>query len=108
MGQPTIGMSADAPFNPPKKKPSILWWIGDAFMLLILLFVFELFGPSPRVYVSPQTTFITEPLTADGSPDYTKYILNLYRDGVTPENNAASILWPALWPAELNPAQYAA
>ncbi|HEX3602082.1 MAG TPA: hypothetical protein VHU84_18150 [Lacipirellulaceae bacterium] len=101
-------MTTDAPFTPPRKKPSILWWIGGAFMLLLLLFVFELFGPSPRIYVSPKTTFITEPLTADGLPDYAKYALNLYRDGVTPENNAAALLWPAVWPGELSANQYAA
>jgi hypothetical protein len=30
------------------------------------------------------------------------------RDGVTPENNAAALLWPALWSIELAPPQYAA
>ncbi len=101
-------MSSDAPFTPPKKKPSIFWWIGGAFLLLLLLFVFQLFGPSPRIIVSPQTTYITGPLGPDGLPDYEKYVLDLYRDGVTPENNAASLIWPALWPGELDPSQFAA
>jgi len=47
-------------------------------------------------------------LAADGMPDFNKYVLNLYRDGVTPENNAASLLWPAVWPGELSANQFAA
>lgn len=101
-------MPTDAPFIPPKKKPSIFWWLGGAFIILIFIFILQLFGPSPRIYVSPQTTYITDPLGADGLPDYEQHILNVYRDGVTPADNAASLLWPALWPGELSPADYAA
>ena len=39
------------------------------------------------------------PLRPDGTPDFEKYILNLYRKGVTPENNSAVLLWQAMWPA---------
>ena len=34
-------------------------------------------------------------------------MLELYRDGVTTENNAAPLLLRALWPAELDPKDYA-
>ncbi|HEX4414869.1 MAG TPA: hypothetical protein VH107_14640 [Lacipirellulaceae bacterium] len=100
-------MSADEPFTPPKKKPSIFWWIGGAVFVLAALFIFQLFGPSPAIIVSRQTTFITEPLRSNGLPDFNRHLLNVYRDGVTPENNAAALLWPALWPGELDPPQYA-
>jgi hypothetical protein len=101
-------MSTDNDFKPPRKKPSIFWWLGAAFVLLVLVFLFQLFGPSPKIVVSPQTTHITTPLGADGLPDYEKYILERMREGVTPENNAAALLWPAVWPAELDPGDYAA
>lgn len=101
-------MSTDESFKPLRKKHNILWWIGGVFFLLILLFLLQLFGPNPPIIVSPQTTYITEPLGPDGLPDYEQYTLDLYRDGVTPENNAAVLLLQALWPAELDPSQYAA
>ncbi len=99
-------MTSDAPFKPRKKKPSIFLWIIAAFMLLLFFFLFQLVGPAPRIYVSPKTTHIAEPLGADGLPDYQQYTLNLYREGVTPENNAAALIWPALWPGELSPKDY--
>ncbi len=101
-------MSTEAPFTPPKKKPNIFWWLGGVFLLLLLVFFVQLFGPNPRIIVSPRTTYITGPLLPDGLPDYERYILDRSRDGVTPENNAAALLWPALWPGELDPPQYAA
>jgi hypothetical protein len=100
-------MSSTSPFKPRKKKPSIFLWIVAVFMLLLFLFLFQLVGPAPRIYVSPKTTHIAEPLGADGLPDYQQYTLNLYREGVTPENNAAALIWPALWPGELSPKDYA-
>lgn len=101
-------MSTDAPFKPPRKKHSVMWWIGGLFFLLFLFFLLQLFGPNPPIVVSPATTFITEPLAANGLPNYEQYILQKSREGVTPENNAAALLWPALWPGELDPPQYAA
>lgn len=101
-------MSTTSPFTPPRKKPSIFWWIGGVFLLLVLVFVFQLFGPSPRIIISPQTTHITTPLRPDGLPDYEAHILQQLREGVTPQNNAAALLWPAIWPGELSPKHYAA
>lgn len=101
-------MSTAAPFTPPRKKPSIFWWLGGVFLLLICLFLFQLFGPSPRIIVSPQTTYITTPLGPDGLPDYEGHVLKQLRESVTLQNNAAALLWPAVWPGELAPKQYAA
>ena len=100
-------MSTDAPFTPPKKKPNVLWWIGGAIALVVILFFLQLFGPNPPIVVSPQTTYITSPLGADGLPDYERHLLERQREGVTPDNNAAALLWKALWPGELDPSQYA-
>lgn len=101
-------MSTDAPFTPPRKKLNIFWWIGGIFLVLLLLFLVQLFGPSPRIIVSPQTTYITKPLSPKGLPDYEQYALERSRKGVTPENNAAALLWRALWPGDLEPKYYAA
>jgi hypothetical protein len=91
----------------PRKKPNILWWIAGVLVLLLGLFFYQLFGPSPRIVVSPQTTYITEPLRPDGLPDFERYVLERYREGVTPENNAAVLLWQALGPGELDREHYA-
>ncbi len=98
-----IDSSPDTACSLPKKKTNILWWIGGIFLLLFLLFLFQLFGPSPRIIVSKQTTYITEPLGRDGLPDYEKYVLERSREGVTPENNAAVLLWQAIRPGDTGP-----
>src|SRR5882757_2643256 len=103
---PNDTSSADAILTPPRKKRSIYRWLIGAFVLLLLLFCFQLFGPNPRIIVSPQTTYITEPLRADGLPNYEQYVLDLYRNGVTPENNAATLIWPVVWSSELQLPQY--
>jgi hypothetical protein len=101
-------ISTDDPFIPPKKKPSIFWWLGGAFVLLVMLFFFQLFGPSPPITISKQTTYVTDPLLPSGLPNYEEYIRRKLRDGVTRENNAAVLLFEALWPSELAPDQYEA
>jgi hypothetical protein len=90
-------------FTLPRKKRSVLWWIAGLFLLLVAFFFYQLFGPNPRIVVSKQTTFITQPLGADGLPDYEQHLLNMLRDGVTPENNAVTLLFQALFPAEVQP-----
>ena len=49
---------------------------------MLALFLYQLFGPNPKIIISPQTTFITSPLRPDGLPDYEKYMLNAYRKGI--------------------------
>ena len=101
-------MTSDSSIEvPPKKKRGVMWWIGGAFLLLLVLFLWQLFGPSPRIIVSRETTYITAPLKPNGLPDYGRYLLEKSREGVTPENNAAVLLWQALWPGDLEPQHYA-
>jgi len=100
-------MPTDATSKLPQKKRNILWLLAGLFLLLLGVFFFQLFGPNPRVIVSRQTTYLTEPLGPSGLPDYESYILDQYRAGVTPQNNAATLLWKALWPGELSPNEYA-
>jgi len=54
------------------------------------------------VTISKETTYILGPLRPDGYPDYVA-ALNVYASkGVTPENNAAVLLWQAFGPNEIN------
>lgn len=43
-----------------------------------------------------------------GERDYEEYMLGKYRDGVTPQNNAAVLFWQAMSPGELEPEDYGA
>ncbi|MEX2172274.1 MAG: hypothetical protein WD851_23340 [Pirellulales bacterium] len=71
-------------------------------------FAWQLFGPDPPIIVSRETTYLTAPLRADGLPDYEKYVLEKYREGVTPENNAAVLLLQAIGPGDMKPAEFSA
>ncbi|MEX0702911.1 MAG: hypothetical protein WD069_12515, partial [Planctomycetales bacterium] len=51
--------------------------------------------------ISEGTTHITEPLRADGAPDYAAALEAAAREGVTPENNAAVLYIKAIGPGEL-------
>lgn len=75
--------------------------------LLLLLFA-QVTEPAGPVTVSRETTYVTRPLKADGTPDYERYFLETCRQGVTPENNAAVPLFEAMWPGALEPPQYEA
>ncbi len=102
-------MTSDSSIEvPPQKKRTVMWWIGGAFLLLLVLFLWQLFGPSPRIIVSPQTTYITAPLKPNGLPDYGRYLLDKSGEGVTPENNAAVLLLQSVGPCRLDAAQQAA
>jgi hypothetical protein len=56
----------------------------------------------PHFTLSKQTTYITEPLRADGYPDYVAALNQMLSKGVTPENNAAVPFWQAMGPAEIS------
>lgn len=60
-------------------------------------------GNSIRLTVSRETTFLTEPLDEEGWLDYGRALELQMSQGVTPENNAAVLLWQALGPAEIQP-----
>jgi hypothetical protein len=85
----------------PSKRRKWLW--GAAIMLtgIIVAFLYQLFGPNPRIVVSEDTTVITSPLGDDGLPDYQAYWRELGREGVTHENNGAVLFWQAVWPGDL-------
>jgi hypothetical protein len=94
------------PIDPRRKMPSLKWWILTISLSIVAFFLHQLFGPNPKLIISKQTTYIAEPLRIDGWPDYEEYVLEQRRNGVTPENNAGTLLIPALWPANLDADQY--
>ena len=87
---------------PKRKKLRLVLWIGGIVVALLLVFLWQLFGPNPKIVISPQTTHITAPLRANGMPDYAQWLLENQRKGVTPENNAAVLMWQALWPIDMD------
>jgi hypothetical protein len=70
----------------------------------LIFFLWQLFGPHEPIVVSRETTRITAPLLADGLPDYAQAVLETSRAGVTPENNAAALMWQAMGPGTGNDA----
>jgi hypothetical protein len=56
--------------------------------------------PAGRFTISRETTWITEPLTSDGFPDYLERFNQKNSQGVTPQNNAAAVIWQIVGPPE--------
>lgn len=52
----------------------------------------------PRFPLGKETTYVTEPLDAEGYIDYAAALNERMRRGVTPANNAHVLLWKALGP----------
>lgn len=55
------------------------------------------------ILISRRTTYLTEPLRADGMVDFAQAINNKYGAGVTPDNNAAALIWSVVTPGDLDP-----
>ncbi len=84
----------------PRKRPRILRWFALAAVVFVAWFLWQLFGPTPPIVVSKQTTYITAPLRPDGLPDYRKYLDDKLRESVTRDNNDAVLMWQVLGPGE--------
>lgn len=72
-----------------------------AFGGAILVFAtlgWGLFRPDAPIRVSRETTYLTEPLAADGLPDYRAAMLAAMGPAPTPEDNAAVELLQVMWP----------
>ncbi len=53
----------------------------------------------PKITVSKETTWATEPLRADGTVDYLEAVNRRFSKDVTPENNACIVLYQAMGPS---------
>ena len=58
--------------------------------------------PRPKITISKETTYLTEPLRADGMVDYVAAVNQRFSAGVTPENNAAVLFLRALGPKKID------
>lgn len=102
----------DEKFTIAAEKPSrhLYIWLLAAFGTLMFAVCFwiacQWIVPGPAIVVSRETTFLTAPLRPDGTPDYERWLLEKYRAGVMPENNAGVLIYQAIWPGELEPADY--
>jgi hypothetical protein len=94
--------------SPRRWWSDIRWLTGLVIVAIIGSVLWGLFGPEPRIIVSRATTFITEPLRPDGTPDYVAHALNLMGRGTSPDDNAAVAVLQATWPMGLDDDQLAA
>lgn len=76
----------------------VRWIFGVTVATLFGWLAWNLFGPEPPIVVSRATTFITDPLAADGLPDYSAAVLALAGSAPPPDDNAAAGLLQTLWP----------
>ncbi|HKA08612.1 MAG TPA: hypothetical protein VKD71_15240 [Gemmataceae bacterium] len=73
------------------------WWPA-VLGVLIILFVSAAIPGKWTLTVSPETTFVTEPVDAEGFVDYPTALNERLRQGITPETNANVLIWKALGP----------
>jgi len=69
-----------------------------AVWLVALLLLWIGLPGSSRIVVSRETTYLTGPLNPDGTVSYVQHFIDKYGEGVTPENNAAVLLFLAFGP----------
>ena len=88
----------------PNTRHLVRWVVLPALVCILLAFrfVWPVTNRLP-VTISKETTYITEPLRADGYPDYVAALNQRMSEGVTPENNAAVLFWQAMGPGEIKP-----
>src|SRR5947207_1711495 len=73
------------------------YWPAIPFVLTALL-IYAAWPGRSTFTVSPETTYVTEPLDAEGYVDYPTALNERLSKGVTPENNANVLIWQALGP----------
>lgn len=83
-----------------RKTKTYLIIIGGSLLLLIGVPAWFIFGPPRRLEISPETTGLTEPLTAAGQVNYVQAVSQMRSAGVTPANNAAVPLVLATWKSD--------
>lgn len=82
------------------KRLSVLMLIATIMLVAFGIRQFVSKSSIPAV-VSRETTYLTEPLRADGFPDYVAALNERAGRGVTAENNASVLLWQALGPGRI-------
>lgn len=65
-------------------------------LCFLALIAAPLVAADPEITISKETTFVIEPKTDDGFVDLITAINAKNSEGITPENNAAAVIFPAL------------
>lgn len=84
----------------PRKKGRKKKWILRIVIAIGLYFIIaHLPVPPPKLIVSKETTYITDPtFNPDGTVNYVEWLNRHYSEGVTKENNAAALYLAAFGP----------
>ncbi len=90
-------------FRTKRRKVFLALGVLCLYLLGRAWFVFGPPGERATITISKETTFITEPLKADGRPDYLRAINEKLSAGVTPENNGAVLFFQAIGPKDVSP-----
>ena len=83
--------------DPNGRKRRWRWLIPIVLLAGLLAYMYWP-GGAVTIVVSPETTVITSPLNADGTPNYVAWMDANCSAGVTTENNAAPLLLRAIGP----------
>ncbi len=86
---------------PVKKRRRWPWIIGIILVALTALAIYAHWPADNSITISPETTYIIEPVNSDGTINYFQALVDKYSQGVTPENNGAVLLVRALGPDAL-------
>jgi hypothetical protein len=86
-------------------RRSTLQWVAEGLMLWLA--VSRAVAAEPKITISKETTFITQPLRSDGTPDYVAALNHRMSQGVTPDNNAAVLLIKAFGQEDLSDSLHA-
>jgi len=82
-----------------RKGRWLMLLVGVLVLLPLLMLAYQILSSRNQpLTISKETTFITEPLTAAGLPDYVAALNARLGAGVTPDTNAVVKLWEALGP----------
>src|SRR4051794_14180051 len=73
------------------------WWPAPVTLSMVLL-AFAAWPGRWTYTVTPETTYITEPLDDLGYVDYPTALNRRLSQGITPETNANVLIWQALGP----------
>jgi hypothetical protein len=84
-----------------REKKRWPWVLGGLLALLIAYCLYAYWPYDNRITISPETTYLTEPVNRDGTVNYVAAIDLRIREGVTDENNAAPLLIRAVGPSIL-------
>ena len=82
-----------------KKWRRLFALLAGVFLVLVVVPVVYQMVRGPRMTISRETTYITEPLDVNGYPDYAAWLNRELSAGVTPDNNATVLLLQAVGPA---------